>query len=186
MRKQLAVPHKNTALPHQPDGRAYAWARAEVAREIWSISSLKISLFSELNSLFLKTNSLFFCVGNFAENHLIRSRVSNQNPTNRPDLTKFPDNFPVSRECGSGDGFDCDCVRHHAVHSVIKVSDQGAKASNLRAFAGLRAARCGLCQSERPHGAVLGLLSLRFGKPFLARCGIRGPFPGRLRSVLGR
>ena len=31
-----------------------------------------------------------------------------------PKIAKFPVNFPVSREFRSGDGFDYDCVRHHA------------------------------------------------------------------------
>jgi hypothetical protein len=35
-----------------------------------------------------------------------------------------------------GDRFDLDCVRHHAVHLVLKVSDAVTKASDLRAFAG--------------------------------------------------
>ena len=52
-------------------------------------------------------------------------------------MMKFPVNFPVSREFGSGDAFDYDCVRHHAVHLVPKVSDAVTKASNLRGFAGL-------------------------------------------------
>jgi hypothetical protein len=44
--------------------------------------------------------------------------------------------FPDSREFSSGDRFDGDCVRHHAVLLVPKVSDPLQKASNLRAFAG--------------------------------------------------
>jgi hypothetical protein len=35
-----------------------------------------------------------------------------------------------------GDRFEIDCVRHHAVLVVPKVSDGVSKASNLRAFAG--------------------------------------------------
>src|SRR5262249_4005884 len=34
-------------------------------------------------------------------------------------IEKFPVNFPVSREFGSGDGFDCDCVRHHRKNSHL-------------------------------------------------------------------
>lgn len=38
------------------------------------------------------------------------------------DLTKFPVFFPVSREFGSGDGFDCNCVRHHAFAQTQRFS----------------------------------------------------------------
>ena len=41
---------------------------------------------------------------------------------------KFPVNFPVSREFGSGDGFDVDCVRHHAVPQVSGYRDIASKA----------------------------------------------------------
>ncbi len=54
------------------------------------------------------------------------------------DFVKFPVFFPVSREIASRDGFACDCVRHHAVLFVLKVSSATGKASNLRAFWGLR------------------------------------------------
>ena len=77
------------------------------------------------------------------------------------------------------------CVRHHAFLSVPKVSDVGAKASNLRAFAGLRAARCGLCRPAIARRAVLGLLSLAFWKPFLALCAVRDHFLEQLRLFLG-
>jgi hypothetical protein len=44
--------------------------------------------------------------------------------------------FPDSREFSSGDRFDGDCVRHHAVLFVPKVSDLIPKASNIRALGG--------------------------------------------------
>ena len=43
----------------------------------------------------------------------------------RANLTKFPVNFPVSREFGSGDGFDCDCVRHQQFQCYATTVDDG-------------------------------------------------------------
>jgi hypothetical protein len=34
---------------------------------------------------------------------------------NHPEIAKFPVLFPVSREFRPRDGFDIDCVRHHAL-----------------------------------------------------------------------
>jgi hypothetical protein len=37
-------------------------------------------------------------------------------------LTKFPVNFPVSREFGSGDGFVRDCIHHHKFNNLEPAS----------------------------------------------------------------
>jgi hypothetical protein len=41
---------------------------------------------------------------------------------------KFPVYFPVSREFGSGDGFESDCVRHYAVSKISGVREFTLKA----------------------------------------------------------
>jgi transposase InsO family protein len=81
----------------------------------------------------------------------------------RPNFTKFPVLFPVSWEFGSRDRFDHDCIRHHAVLSAPKVSDAVTKVPNLRAFAGLRAVRCGLRRSIMAFRLLYGLLFLGHG-----------------------
>ncbi len=98
---------------------------------------------------------------------------------NRPRMEKIPVLFPVSREFRSRDRFDRNCVRYHAFLSVPKVSNATPKAPNLRAFAGLRAAKRRLCQSGQPHWGILRLLSLPLWKPFPAWRGCRRRLPRR-------
>ena len=66
----------------------------------------------------------------------------------RPKFEKFPVLFPVNREFGCRDGFDNDCVRHHALCRNGKSLRDWRIASNRRASAwrlGLR----GDCFSKR-------------------------------------
>jgi hypothetical protein len=49
-----------------------------------------------------------------------------------PKMEKFPVNFPVSREFGSGDGFDCDCVRHHPQNRALILQIFFTEVSNAR------------------------------------------------------
>jgi hypothetical protein len=58
------------------------------------------------------------------------TRIRGLNITKRADLKKIPVLFPVSRDFGSGDAFDCDCVRHHAVLLVPKYN--GTEPDQLR------------------------------------------------------
>src|SRR5450631_1269161 len=73
------------------------------------------SLFLRQNSLLRRNNSLFHCVGNLAPS--LRNHWASEpyETGSAPEFEKFPVLFPVSSEFRSGDGFDHDCVRHHAV-----------------------------------------------------------------------
>src|SRR5262245_20397381 len=66
---------------------------------LWTISG-SYSLLLRTNSLFFHKNSLFCCVGNFTASHWICPCPGPQIRCGTPNLTKFPVNFPVSREFG--------------------------------------------------------------------------------------
>src|SRR5215203_2227919 len=52
-----------------------------------------------------------------------------------PEIAKFPVLFPVSREIGNGDGFDNDCVRHHALFRTARFPGYLQMARSWRASA---------------------------------------------------
>ena len=52
----------------------------------------------------------------------------------QPRIEKIPVLFPVSREFGSRDWFDCDCVRHHALFRTRSVPQIFKKLALRRAF----------------------------------------------------
>jgi hypothetical protein len=54
----------------------------------------------------------------------------------KPSIHKFPVIFPDKREFGRGDGFESDCVRHHAVPRFGEISRRLVNSPEL---AGLRA-----------------------------------------------
>ena len=94
------------------------------------------SLANWKDSLITQRNSLFRYTGNLDTSACICSRIRGPDRAERTFFAKYPVYFSVSRELNTRDRFACDCMRHHAVLLVSKVSDAATKASNLRAFAG--------------------------------------------------
>src|SRR5262245_22817624 len=94
---------------------------------LWTISDSN-SLLLRTNSLFFHKNSLFCCVGNFTASHWICSCPAHQIRCKPLNFAKFPVNFPVSREFDGGDGFESDCIHHHAVPQVSGPREVTAKA----------------------------------------------------------
>ena len=81
------------------------------------------------------------------------------------DSTIFPVLFPASREFRQRDGFDIDCVRHHALFRTADFRRR-PKSPQLAGFCG-----CVSVSAETVSGlnAILGGLSLGQGIPF-PRC----------------
>ena len=69
---------------------------------------------------------------------------------------KFPVNFPVSREFGSGDGFDYDCVRHHFSSIFLRSHDAHATGHFVSVMLAITEQAMGLV--ELPMIALIGLL----------------------------
>jgi hypothetical protein len=86
------------------------------------------SPFSRQDSLISNNNSLFREVGNSRGKYCYDGIIYSRCRPRSCDFVKFPVFFPVSREFGSGDGFDLDCVRHHAVPSISDPRDFARKA----------------------------------------------------------
>ena len=93
----------------------------------------KNSLLLNENTLFLRNNSLFCCVGNLLQAAEF-ARVAASKIHQGENLAKFPVLFPVSRELRRGDGFDYDCVRHHAVIRNVEIPVGCPKARHWRAL----------------------------------------------------
>ena len=79
-----------------------------------------------------------------------------------------------------------DYVHHHAFLSVPKVSDTVTKVSNLRCFAGLRVAVCGLCQSVKPRGGSFGRFVSAVRKAVPGSAQEAGPIVGKMLPKVRR
>jgi len=73
------------------------------------------SLFSRQDSLSCQNNSLFCGVGKSRRKPYIGAVICSRWTLPRPHFRKIPCSFPCYQGIGGGDGFDLDCVRHHAV-----------------------------------------------------------------------
>src|SRR5262245_61388430 len=74
-----------------------------------------------------RRNSLFWSLGNLPVSTCIPSVTGAQSGSLSPHFVKFPVNFPVSRGISSGDRFDTDCIRHHAVAREWRNSRDGTR-----------------------------------------------------------